>query len=47
VDIDASAELLVRLALSFVLVSRSNLPVDDPERLAAIAREQLAPLLAS
>ncbi|HET9025375.1 MAG TPA: hypothetical protein VFN64_12435, partial [Burkholderiaceae bacterium] len=46
VDLDASAELLVRLALSFVLVSGSRLPLDDPERLAAIAREQIAPMLA-
>ena len=45
VDVDASAELLVRLALSFVLVPGSKLPLDDPERLAAIARDQIAPIL--
>lgn len=45
VDVDASAELLVRLALSFVLVPASKLPLDDPERLRTIARDRLAPLL--
>lgn len=45
VDVDAAAELLVRLALSFVLVPGSKLPLDDPERLAATAREQIAPML--
>jgi TetR/AcrR family transcriptional regulator, repressor for uid operon len=46
VDVDTSAELLVRLALSFVLVPGSKLPLDDPERLAATARAQVAPMLA-
>ena len=45
VDVAASAELLVRLATSFVLVPRSELPLDDPDRLAAVARTHLAPLL--
>jgi AcrR family transcriptional regulator len=44
-DVDVAAELLVRLALSFVLVPRSGLPLDDDERLRAIARAHLAPLL--
>lgn len=47
VNVEASAELLVRLALSFVLVPGSKLPTDDPARLAAVAREQIAPMLGS
>ena len=47
VDVDASAELLVRLAFSFVLVPGSRLPLENPERLAAIARDQIAPLLSA
>lgn len=45
VDVDASAELLVRIAFSFVLVPGSKLPLGDPERLAALARDQIAPML--
>lgn len=45
VDVDASAELLVRLAISFALVPGSKLPLDDPEALGAIARAQIAPML--
>ena len=45
VDVDASAELLVRLALSFVRVPGSKLPLQDPTRLEAIARAQIAPML--
>ena len=45
VDFEVSAELLVRLAFSFVLVPGSRLALDDPERLANIARSQIAPLL--
>jgi AcrR family transcriptional regulator len=45
VDVQVAAELLVRLAFSFVLVPRSGLPLDDEERLRAIARAHLAPLL--
>jgi AcrR family transcriptional regulator len=45
-DVSASAELLVRLALSFVLVPGSRLPLGDPDELAAIARVQIAPMLA-
>jgi AcrR family transcriptional regulator len=45
IDVDVAAELLVRLAISFVLVPRSGLPLDDDDRLRAIARAHLAPLL--
>jgi AcrR family transcriptional regulator len=45
VDVDASAELLVRLALSFVLVPDSKLPLRDPGRLAATARDHIAQML--
>lgn len=45
VDADASAELLVRLAVSFVLVPGSKLPLDDPAQLAAIGRAQIASIL--
>jgi TetR/AcrR family transcriptional regulator, repressor for uid operon len=46
-DVDVATELLVRLAFSFVLVPRSGLPLDDDDRLRAIARAHLAPLLDS
>jgi TetR/AcrR family transcriptional regulator, repressor for uid operon len=45
VDVGVTAELLARLAFSFVLVPASGLPLDDDERLRAIARAHLAPLL--
>jgi AcrR family transcriptional regulator len=45
VDVAAVAELLARLAFSFVLVPQSGLPLDDDERLRAIARAHVAPLL--
>jgi TetR/AcrR family transcriptional repressor of uid operon len=45
VDVDAAAELLVRLALSFVLVRDTALPVDDEEEAAELARRLLAPML--
>jgi AcrR family transcriptional regulator len=44
-DVGVAAELLVRLAFSFVLVPQSGLPLDDEDRLRAIARAHLAPLL--
>lgn len=43
-DVDASAELLVRIALSFALVP-GGLGQAGEERLRAIAREHLVPLL--
>ena len=45
VDVAVVAELLARLAFSFVLVPQSGLPLDDDERLRAIARAHVAPLL--
>jgi AcrR family transcriptional regulator len=44
-DADVAAELLVRIACSFVLVPGSGLPLGDEERLRAIARAHLVPLL--
>jgi TetR/AcrR family transcriptional regulator, repressor for uid operon len=38
------AELLVRIAHSLVLTPQTGLPIDDDERLAALARSTLAPL---
>ena len=46
VDVDAVAELLVRVTLSFVLLPGSSLPLDDEPRLRAIARRHLVPLVA-
>ena len=45
IDVEAAAELLVRLALSFVLVQDSALPLDDEERAAEVARRLIAPIL--
>ena len=44
-DADAAAEILVRLAFSFVLIQESVLPTDDEERLREIARDLVAPVL--
>jgi AcrR family transcriptional regulator len=45
VDVEQPAELLVRVALSFVLVQESALPLDDEERAAELARRLIAPML--
>jgi AcrR family transcriptional regulator len=45
VDVDEAAELLFRLAFSFVLIQESVLPLDDEERLRAVARRLVAPVL--
>ena len=45
VDVDVTAELLARVAFSFVLVPGSTLPLDDEDRLREIARRHLVPLL--
>lgn len=45
VDPEEAAELLVRLALSFVLIQDSVLPLDDEARTRAVARRLLAPVL--
>ncbi|HEX6117482.1 MAG TPA: TetR/AcrR family transcriptional regulator [Solirubrobacterales bacterium] len=44
-DVDAAAEVLVRLAFSFVLIQESVLPVDDEDRIRALARDLVAPVL--
>jgi AcrR family transcriptional regulator len=44
-DVEAAAELLVRVTVSFVLVQDSALPLDDDERAAELARRLLAPIL--
>jgi AcrR family transcriptional regulator len=46
-DVDAAAEILVRLAISFVLIQPSVLPLDDPDRMREIARELIAPIVSS
>jgi AcrR family transcriptional regulator len=45
VDVEAAAELLVRLAISFVLVQDSALPLEDEERTGELARRLIAPML--
>jgi len=45
VDVDGAAELLVRLAFSFVLIQESVLPLDDEERVREVARSLVAPVL--
>ena len=44
-DTDGAAELLIRLAFSFVLIQESVLPLDDPERVREVARRLIAPVL--
>jgi len=44
-DPDHAAEILVRLALSFLLIPQSALPLDDDERMREIARTMVAPIL--
>jgi TetR/AcrR family transcriptional regulator, repressor for uid operon len=46
VDVAVAAELLVRVAVSFVLVPDSALPLDDEDALREIARRRLVPLVA-
>ncbi|HEY1359910.1 MAG TPA: helix-turn-helix domain-containing protein [Thermoleophilaceae bacterium] len=45
IDIDTAAELLVRVAVSFVLVRDTALPIDDDEEAADLARRLIAPML--
>ena len=47
VDVEEAAELLVRLAFSFVLIPESVLPLDDEGRVRALAERMLAPILES
>ncbi len=46
-DVDAAAEILVRLAISFVLIQPSVLPLDDEERLRGVAIDLIAPIVAA
>jgi AcrR family transcriptional regulator len=45
VAVEESAELLLRLGLSFVLIQESVLPLNDDERAREFLREQIAPAL--
>lgn len=44
-DADAAAEILVRLAISFVLIQPTTLPLDDEPRLRELAHELIAPIV--
>jgi len=46
VPVEESAELLVRLAVSFVLIDDSVLPLEDEARTRQLARALVAPILA-
>jgi hypothetical protein len=43
--VDEAAEVLVRLAFSFVLIQESALPLDDDDAVRATARRVVAPIL--
>jgi AcrR family transcriptional regulator len=45
-EVDEAAELLVRIAVSFVLLPDSVLPLDDDEQVRELARRTIAPMLA-
>jgi AcrR family transcriptional regulator len=45
VEVDEAAELLVRLAISFVLIPESVLPLEDEDRVEQLAQQLLAPIL--
>lgn len=47
IEVDEAAEVLVRLAVSFVLIPESVLPLDDEDRVRRLARQLLAPILES
>jgi AcrR family transcriptional regulator len=47
IEVDEAAELLVRLAVSFVLIPESVLPLADEDRVRELARQLLAPILES
>jgi AcrR family transcriptional regulator len=46
IDTEEAAEVLIRLAFSFVLIQESTLPLDDPDRVRETARRLIAPILA-
>ncbi|HEY8082448.1 MAG TPA: TetR/AcrR family transcriptional regulator [Solirubrobacterales bacterium] len=45
IEVGEAAELLVRLAVSFVLIPESVLPLEDEDRVRELARQLLAPIL--
>jgi len=45
VEVEEAAELLVRLAISFVLIPESALPLEDEQRVEQLAHQLLAPIL--
>jgi len=45
VEVEQVAELLVRLAFSFVLIQESALPLDDEEAAGDVAKRLIAPML--
>jgi len=45
IEVDEAAELLVRLAVSFVLIPESVLPLEDEDRVRRLAHQLLAPIL--
>jgi AcrR family transcriptional regulator len=45
IDPEQAAEMLVRIALSFLLIPQSALPLDDDERMRELARTLIAPIL--
>ena len=48
IEVEEAAELLVRLAVSFVLIPESVLPLDDEDRVRDSSRSSLlAPILES
>jgi AcrR family transcriptional regulator len=44
-DPEQAAEILVRIAFSFLLIPQSALPLDDDERMRELARTLIAPIL--
>jgi len=47
IDVEATAELLVRLAFSFVLIQESVLPLDDETRAREVAKRLIAPVVSA
>lgn len=47
IDVEAAAEVLVRLAFSFVLIQESVLPTGDEEQARDVARRLIAPVVAA
>jgi AcrR family transcriptional regulator len=45
IEIEETAELMVRLAVSFVLIPESILPLDDEQQVRGVAHQLLTPIL--